>query len=732
MKSKKVVFILNLLQDINILRPLIYIASADLQASTEIIMTSHFCKRDTEGTWRDEVNEIVKETISLLFSVEDAFEASKVLQGKSGVLIAASESNLAPHAPTHNIFKIASRDFLTVTLQHGFECVGFLQSRQHVIAYGTNVTFAADVICGWSVAKNLTNIAPSQHSKLLVTGPTSVIQPPTKQIKKKYGIICENLHSVRLSASGDLKFGFMEMFDRYCQHLSIRGKNVALRPHPGGQYVIKNKIKLAGNVLINNNPMYKVDLSQYAYGVSAPSSVLIDMILAEIPVAVWRDVDGIMDVDNYFGLAQVSTIDDLIEFEKDAIRTPQKYLARQRDFIKRSGLQVDAEAVYKQYRTLMDAGINSSYPRQEESGLVVPSGSERIFFIANDFIPTLQLSFMKPLANMIDSEKVSIEVMTEKDIREAFPNAQDSSMACQLLQTKLDEFKPTVILFCRYSGPNSVFIRLWAKQNNVPVIFHIDDDLLHVPMTLGLAKFKTHNSPKRIKAVRYLLDNSDLIYCSTKPLSKRFESLLVTTPIHVGGFYCSGSIIAPAENREIKKIGYMGFDHAHDLNTVISAIEHIMAKNPSIVFEMFGTIPKPSSLDKFGSRVVMREPVRDYKLFLETFASLNWDIGICPLAVEDFNLLKANTKWVEYSSIGAAVVATRHTVYDDCVADDCGILASSIDEWVDALDKLVNNPEYRYTLVRNAQKKLDSSFNLKQLEEQVLEVFNKAKNLINV
>ena len=35
------------------------------------------------------------------------------------------------------------------------------------------------------------------------------------------------------------------------------------------------------------------------------------------------------------------------------------------------------------------------------------------------------------------------------------------------------------------------------------------------------------------------------------------------------------------------------------------------------------------------------------------------DIGICPLAPIDFNLMKANTKWVEYSSAGVAVVAQR-------------------------------------------------------------------------
>jgi glycosyltransferase involved in cell wall biosynthesis len=298
------------------------------------------------------------------------------------------------------------------------------------------------------------------------------------------------------------------------------------------------------------------------------------------------------------------------------------------------------------------------------------------------------------------------------------------------LQSKLEKFKPSLIVFCRYSGPNAVFIRLWAKQHNIPVIFHIDDDLLHVPITLGPAKFETHNSPNRIKSVRYLLDNSDLVYCSTQPLAERFAHLGVNTHIHVADFYCSGTVITPAVDKPVTKIGYMGFDHAHDLNTMVEAIAIILEKNRDLMFEMFGTIPKPQILEKFGDRIIMREPVRDYKLFLEKFAALGWDIGICPLSVDRFNLLKANTKWIEYTSIGAAVIATKGTVYDSCVSDDCGALVVSVDEWIEQLEKLVNNPSLRFDLVRNAQLKLTNSYSEAQLRKQVLCVFDTAKDMV--
>ena len=728
MKSKKAIFIINFLQDINILRPLIYLASRDLKLPTELIITSAFTKRDIDNIWRREITQLVKDTCSLTFWVQDDFEAYKVLDGKRGIIFAASESDLSAHAPTHNLFKMAPSGLLKVTLQHGFECVGFLQSKQHIIAHGEHITFGADVVCGWSELSRLTSMAESQKSKLLVTGPTAAIQQPTKTKKKPYGLICENLHSVRLSASGDLKMSFMDMFARFSLQLRKNRMKVALRPHPGGQYVIKNNIKMEPNVELNNVPMYKVDLSQYAYGVSAPSSVIIDMVLAGIPVAVWRDDNGVMDTDNYYELTQVSNAENLMEFTQDATLNPEKYIERQRIFLNSSRLKTQPQWVYKQYRSLIESACKTSIVP-----LTDPAASpiERVMYIANDYIPTLQLSFIKPLAALVENGSVVSDLITETQIGKAFHKVESSVLSVQAIQTQLENFQPSVIVFCRYSGPNAVFIRLWAKQHHVPVIFHIDDDLMHIPMSLGLAKFKSHNNPKRLKTVRYFLDNSDLVYCSTLPLAERFAQLGTKAPIHVAKLYCSGSVIVPAINRTVKKMGYMGFDHEHDLNTMIEAIEQVMVKNNDLIFEMFGSIPKPKILEKFGSRVVMIEPIRNYKLFLETFAELGWDIGICPLAVANFNMLKANTKWVEYTSIGAAVVASKGTVYDSCTADDCGLVVESVNDWAEQLNHLVNDPLARFNLVKNAQLKLETSFSPEQLTEQVLNVFAAEKNNIS-
>ena len=62
MKSGHVIFVVNLLQDINILRPLVHLAAHGLKRRTMFLVTDAFCKRDKSGLWQQELREIAEET----------------------------------------------------------------------------------------------------------------------------------------------------------------------------------------------------------------------------------------------------------------------------------------------------------------------------------------------------------------------------------------------------------------------------------------------------------------------------------------------------------------------------------------------------------------------------------------------------------------------------------------------------------------------------------------------
>ncbi len=727
-RDRTAIFLINLVQDVNILRPLVFMATRDFGFRGLLLVSTKFSGRDLFGIWQGELEQICTETGAELRFFENDWDAHQAFQGE-GIIFSASETHLPNHATTHDIFRHAPASFLKVTLQHGFECVGFRHSADHVRAHGPTASFGADIVCAWQEPAHLTALANSQLGKVLVTGPTAALQQPTSsglREKPTRGIVCENLHSVRLNGAGDFKTEFVAAFADFCRLLELERCNVTLRPHPGGQYVLKNKVPLPRNAEVNNAPMYRLDLSQFAYGISAPSSVLIDMLLAGIPTAVWLDAKGGMDGANYEGLTTVSSPREWLDFSRAAISDPTPFLDLQQAFLDRQAMPLEPTDVFARYAELFE-----SLQRVEIRPPAFVQERERIMFVANANVPTLQLSFERPLAPLVARGEIATKLMTEQQLRQQREFMGDHADQARWVRRQLDSFDPSVIIFCRYSGPAANHIVDWARENGVPVIYHIDDDLLAIPTEIGERKFELHNAPERLSTVRFLLEAADLVYASTQKLRTRLLEQFPGRPVVSGEVYCSGSVLRrPSGAVGTTTIGYMASaDHAHNLDLVLPAIERVLDANPEVRFELFGSIPVSEALLRLGERVTTAPPIANYAKFLEEFATRGWDVGICPLVPIHFNLMKANTKWVEYTSSGVAVVASRGTVYDDCCGDGCGILATTEDEWFEALNLLVTNVDARVQMVNRAQEKLERDYNIGRLREQVLDVINSAREL---
>ncbi len=718
-------FLINLVQDVNVLRPLVSMATRDFGFRALILISSKFTGRDLFGIWRDELEQLASETGADLEFFNTDWEAHQHLTGE-GLIFSASESHLHNHVTTHSVFLHAPSSFLRVTLQHGFECVGFRQSADHNRAHGATASFAADIVCAWNSAERLASMAHSQRSKLHVTGPTATLQMPTGSLIRRLGapgLVCENLHSVRLNGAGDFRTEFFEAFAEFCQAMDKSGSEVVLRPHPGGQYVLKNEVALPLNARINNAPIYRVDLRKYAYGISAPSSVLIDMLLVGIPTAVWRDHGGGMDADNYAGLTTVSTPEEWVEFARSAAVDPERYLELQRQFLEREQLLVSPAEVYARFAELFRAARRMT---------VRPEGfvpqRERILFISNANVPTLQLSFEKPLAPMVSTGEIAFELLTEQGLRAEQNLLGDPDREREWMHRYLDSFDPSIIVFCRYSGPAHEPVLTWSRREQVPVVYHIDDDLLSIPPEIGQRKYEHHNSAERLATVERLMTSVDLVYASTQKLTDRLLEYFPDLPVVTGEIYCSGTLLSRPRRQLGRKIGYMASaDHAHNLDMVLPAVELLLERNPEVQFELFGSIGIPPTLERFGDRVSTALPISDYGSFLSEFANYGWDIGICPLSPIPFNMMKADTKWVEYTSVGAAVVASRGTVYDECCSDGCGILADGVKEWLEGMEALIKDDAGRVAMVERAQRKLEAVYNVGRLREQVLEVIEEAR-----
>jgi hypothetical protein len=360
-EGKNVFFVINLVQDVNIVRGLVYLTARETDAGIGFLVSQSFLKRDRQNIWQRELAKMAVDTGASMHLFGSAADAYAVLDGGCGMIFTASESNLPAHRETAEIFHISPPGYLRVTLQHGFECIGFLQSREHVISHGRGISFSADVICSWFEAASLTSLSASERAKLYVTGPPTLLQKPSPRTDappQSGGLVCENMHSVRLRASGDHRTSFMGIFFAFCVEMAKRSEMVTLRPHPGGQYVLKNKVSLPANVRLNNHPLYDINLKGYRFGISAPSTIVFDMILAGIPVGLWRDPGGVMDASNYDGLTEISTLEEWLGFERDSRLRPEMIIDRQDAFLRRLAMPRDPDEIYSRFGRLIVASLS--------------------------------------------------------------------------------------------------------------------------------------------------------------------------------------------------------------------------------------------------------------------------------------------------------------------------------------------------------------------------------------
>jgi hypothetical protein len=330
---------------------------------------------------------------------------------------------------------------------------------------------------------------------------------------------------------------------------------------------------------------------------------------------------------------------------------------------------------------------------------------------------TQRISFGQPFATDVASS--SIRISFEHD----HENAPEIAAA-------FERHRPDLLVLSRYtSARGEEWIQI-ARGAQIPVLFHLDDDLLAVPRSLGEAKFKAYNDPGRLAALKHNVAASDLIYVSTAGLAERFNGYRFDSPVIAGDLYCSvapdhiGALVGPATG---PVIGYMGTGgHSADLAMILPAVRRVMHDIPALQFELFGTIAIPSEMSCYGSRVRHLPAVGDYADFVTRLRSLGWWIGLAPLEDTPFNRCKADTKWVEYSLAGMAVIASDLPVYDRACAGGSGILASGVDEWSESLLKLLYEPAMRHSMVTKAQQKLRSTYTHERLREQVLSVFKQA------
>ncbi|WP_075216455.1 glycosyltransferase [Mongoliimonas terrestris] len=340
---------------------------------------------------------------------------------------------------------------------------------------------------------------------------------------------------------------------------------------------------------------------------------------------------------------------------------------------------------------------------------------ERLLVVTDQVSATQVISFLNPLARRPGTPVAFLALAGRPD-----------------LLRDLRDFRPTAAVLSRVTRPEGRDVALRLRDAGLPVVFHIDDDLLAVPLSLGRSKYDFYNAPERLAALRATMEECDLVYASTGPLAEALVAHGIGRPVVAGSVYCTVDPDRLPQPLPATRpvIGYMGTGgHSADLEMIVPVLDRLLRDYPSLRFETFGTIASPRGLAAHGARVAHHGPVDNYAGFLDRLSALGWWIGLAPLEDNPFNRCKADTKWVEYSVAGAAVVASDLPVYHRACAGDAGRLARGPEDWYPILRHLIDHAPERQRLVAAARAKLAATYPHAALRAQIADVLAAARRL---
>jgi glycosyltransferase involved in cell wall biosynthesis len=327
----------------------------------------------------------------------------------------------------------------------------------------------------------------------------------------------------------------------------------------------------------------------------------------------------------------------------------------------------------------------------------------------------------------------------------------------------------------------SQFAQAMAMRDTykLPFVVDIDDDMLHVHTSNRAVKayeikstddllenyiiredqvdeyankgFTIHNiegqvvawKPRPGQMVRFytlkLIEQADAVTVSTyelKQLYSHFNKNITVIPNYIDFDRWEG--ITPTKiNKDLIVIGwYGGASHFDDLMILNDVIPAILSKYPQARFYWCGMVPQhkvwKKLIKKYHRRLQYIQWNEDVLEWEKHFATFGFDISLAPLVDTPFNRGKSNIKWMESSMLKIPVVASNVGPYQCIKHGKTGFLASTTQEWVDSISKLVESSKLREEIAGNAYTEVKKDYNLADHAGEWLKVFEDTKRKYNL
>ena len=232
------------------------------------------------------------------------------------------------------------------------------------------------------------------------------------------------------------------------------------------------------------------------------------------------------------------------------------------------------------------------------------------------------------------------------------------------------------------------------------VVFEIDDFLLDLP------KFLSHHNlnESRKMNLEKMLQQSNALSVTTSRLAKALQTFnqhIFVVP------NCSWSLG--------EKVNF-NRDESGAISLVIASSDSVQVDFLVPVLQklkrtwgnhiQIHVIGPPADYFKLAGIELTSYAILRYEEFCSLLTSLNNPIGLIPLDPSLFSSCKSPIKFFDYAANGVPTIASKVPPYADSMIDyETGLLVDNeTEEWVRAIESLIESPTLTFTLLENANK----------------------------
>jgi glycosyltransferase involved in cell wall biosynthesis len=247
-------------------------------------------------------------------------------------------------------------------------------------------------------------------------------------------------------------------------------------------------------------------------------------------------------------------------------------------------------------------------------------------------------------------------------------------------------------LYGYMTPPTMACVGQWKRRGR-KVVANFDDPLDLIPDWNGCQL-----SADNLGNYELSKDLADLIIASTPELAKRIgrptKTVVARNLMEVASYGVSSH--SPVDQKV--RILWAGSNtHSKDLELADAAIDHVLTKwGTDKVEVIFVGAGNGKAFAKWLNRGLHFEPGVGLETYPKLLGFIKPQIVLAPLVDCDFNRCKSNIRCLEGFALAAPVIASPVGEYGRTVIHgETGYLASSDEDWIEALDELVGNETLR-------------------------------------